>query len=71
MLGAIRTRTGEIVNTQVKINEVFTDYYRELYAAPRQWAEDRIQLQQLSAEDNIELGGPITPEEIEGLLRTW
>ena len=61
---SIILKDGSMRYSQAAINEAFMDYYKELYSAPRQRAEemydgylDRIQLQQLTAEDSTELGG--------------
>ena len=56
-------KDGSIGYSQKTINEAFVEYYRGLYGASQQLADevydgyfDRIQLQQLSGEESAELG---------------
>ena len=73
---SIELQDGSIGYTSKAINEAFLSCYRELYKAPIQLAEevydiylDRMQLPQLPREERLELGGPITPEEIGGMIK--
>ena len=76
VIGAIRNKHGVLVNTQITINEVFRDYYRDLYRAPtvveitqiRRFVEEA-GLPYLAAPQREGLEGSITEGEIRAAIR--